>query len=99
MVTKQVMKKRVLIGVGLSIVAFFLSKLVVAKYYKKKAIGKTSNFVNLEGDSGDFRAKSYDPNHKNSDGSLGATFISFNDSDVVGFWYKGKLEIGTPFKV
>lgn len=101
MATKLTIKQRVFIGVSLSVVAFLLSKVVLAKYYKKKAIEKKSNFIGADGfydaDGGDgkFFAKTYDPNHRNTDGTLGATWISFNNSDVVGYWEKGKIQIGT----
>jgi hypothetical protein len=95
MASKISIKKRVLIGVGLSVVAFFLSKVIVAKYYKKKATDKQSNFLGADGTDDTFVAKRYDPNHINSDRSKGATWIAFNNSDIVGYWEKGKIEIGT----
>lgn len=95
MATKEIIRKRVLIGVGLSVVAFFLAKLVVAKYYKKKGIENKSNFVGADGQDDSFVAKRYDPTHVNSDGTKGATWIAFNDSDIVGYWQNGKVEIGT----
>jgi hypothetical protein len=92
----DVKKKRLVIGIGLSIVAYFLIKNVVLNYYKKKGVVQTSNFLGANGQSDTFVAKRFDASHINSDGSKGATWISYNNSDVVGYWEKGKIEIGEP---
>lgn len=102
MASKELIRKRVLTGVGLSVALFFVAKYVVGISFKKKAQDLKSNFIGADGfygadgGSGGFYAKIYDPNHVNKDGTKGATFISYNDSDVVGYWEKGKIEIGTP---
>jgi hypothetical protein len=101
MATKELIRKRVLIGLGLSVFLFVVAKYVVGNIYKKKLSDKKSNFIgadgfyNADGGEGKFIAKRFDSTHRNSDGTLGATWISFNDSDIVGYWEKGKIEIGT----
>lgn len=40
-------------------------------------------------------AKRYDENHVNDDGSVGATFMAFNNSDLVGIWKEGVVDLGT----
>lgn len=96
MLTKQ---QRLFIGVGGAIVLYF-----VFKYGLKGIIGKKpesqKNFANADGDlAGNFVAKQYDPLHVNPDGTKGATWISYNDSNVVGYWQKGRVQEGTEVSV
>jgi hypothetical protein len=95
MVTKDLIKKRVLIGIGFSLVAFLVARVLITNYYKKKGVSKQSNFIGADGGDETFVAKRFDPSHVNKDGTKGATWISYNDSDIVGYWEKGKIEIGT----
>lgn len=91
----QVKKQRLIIGIGVSVLLYFAIKKLVLNYYKSKGIQKPVNFLGANGESDSFVAKKYDASHVNSDGSKGATWISYNNSDVVGYWEKGKIEIGT----
>jgi hypothetical protein len=47
----------------------------------------------------DFIAGGYDPRHQNPDGTVGATWISYDDSNVVGYWQKGRVQEGTEMSV
>lgn len=87
-------KQRLLIGIGFAIVGYFVFKKYGAKWFAPKLVEGTSsdskqaNFLNADGDGG-FVAKQYDPIKK-------ATWISFRNSDVVGYWQSGKIQEGTP---
>lgn len=82
-VPKSVILKRLSIGVGLSVVLYF----VVKRFYKPKvSSGSSANFSNANG--GEFIAKRYDA-------SRNATWIAYNNSDVVGFWKDGNIPEGT----
>lgn len=63
-----------------------------------KPATKGKNFVGADGGQSEdgFVALRYDANHVNEDGSLGATWIGYKGSDVVGYWEKGVIKIGTP---
>ena len=91
----QVKKQRLIIGIGVSVLLYFSIKKLVLNYYKSKGIPAPVNFLGANGESDSFVAKRFDASHVNSDGSKGATWISYNNSDVVGYWEKGKIEIGT----
>jgi hypothetical protein len=101
-VPKNVVAKRLMIGVVGAIALYLVSIKLVPKFFPPKAPSSTppttdkANFSNADGSGVDFVAKTYDASHVNEDGSIGATWISFKNSDVVGYWQKGKLAIGTP---
>lgn len=96
MVSKEIIKKRLLVGVGFSLVAFLLARVLIKNYYKNKgATSKQSNFIGADGGDDSFVAKTFDSTHVNPDGTVGATWISYNNSDIVGYWEKGKINIGT----
>jgi hypothetical protein len=101
-VPKNILAKRLMIGVGGAIALYFLSIKLYPKLFPPKLpnttppSGAKANFSNADGSGIDFMSKYYDASHVNEDGSLGATWISFQDSNVVGYWQKGKLAIGTP---
>ena len=90
--------KRLLIGFSVAIGVFLLAKYIVPKFLKSKSGNDSQkNFANADGDDNSgFVAKQYDPNHVNSDGSKGGTWISYNNSNSVGYWMNGKVEEGTP---
>jgi len=83
-------KKRLLIGVGLAIVGYFVFKKVSEKIFVKKSTNNQANFLNADGNDngGNFVAKQYDA-------TRGATWISYNNSDVVGYWQDGRIKQGT----
>ena len=88
-------KQRLLIGVGVAIVGYFVFKKYGAKWFAPKLAkpsvqtnGDQLNFLNASGGS-DFIAQQYDPN-------TNSTWISYQGSSVVGYWQKGKIKEGTP---
>jgi hypothetical protein len=87
-------KQRLLIGIGFAIVGYFVFKKYGAKLFTPKLVEKPisdsqeSNFLNANGGN-DYIAKQYDPIKK-------ATWISYQNSDVVGYWLSGKIQEGTP---
>lgn len=93
--TMEFKKQRILIGVGLAILGYFVFKNIVAKKILSKDSSGKSNFANADGGDGGFVAMKYDPSYKNTDGTLGATWIGYNNSDVVGYWKKGFVTLGT----
>ena len=95
-ITKELAKKRLLLGIGIAIVGYFGFKYVISKFTKPKIAGGNVNFIGANGDSTELVAKRYDANYVNKDGSKGATWISYNDSDVIGYWEKGKIQEGEP---
>lgn len=90
--------QRLIIGFTIAIGVFFLAKYVAPKFLKAKSSDDSQkNFLNADGnENGGFVAKQYDPTHVNTDGTKGATWISYNNSDAVGYWMNGKVEEGTP---
>jgi hypothetical protein len=86
---------RVGIGIGLGVVAYFLFKYVSKKFYKVKP-NDMKSFVNADGKESSYHAQRYDATHQNQDGSLGATWIAYNTNPLIGYWEKGKIEIGKP---
>jgi hypothetical protein len=92
--TMEFKKQRLLLGVGLAILGYFVLKNVIAKKMVSSDANK-SNFVNADGSNNSFVALKYDPSYKNPDGTLGATWIGYNNSDVVGYWQKGVVTLGT----
>jgi hypothetical protein len=88
-------KKRLFIGIGLAVGLYFAFRYGLKNVFVKKDTGK-KNFVNADGEMvGNFVAKQYDPMHVNPDGTQGATWISYNDSNIVGYWQKGRVQEGT----
>jgi hypothetical protein len=87
-------KQRLLIGIGFAILGYFVFKKYGAKLFAPKLAStptsedNQANFLNDDG-NGSFVAKQYDPIKK-------ATWISYQNSDVVGYWLSGKIEQGTP---
>jgi hypothetical protein len=80
--TMDVKRNRIILGIGLAIIFYF----GVKKFYKPKISGSNVNFSNANG--GEFVAKRFDA-------SRNATWISYNNSDVVGFWKDGNIPEGT----
>lgn len=105
-------KKRYLIGAGIGVLLFFAFKYGLPMILKKPTPppmpptpptglkgAKTKSFANASGEGeNQFVANGFDPNHVNDDGSMGATWISFNNSKIVGYWQKGKVPDGTVLK-
>jgi len=87
-------KIKILVGIGIGVGLYFLFNKAVLNKILSTPNGSQANFSNADGGE-DYIAKKYDPFHINQNGSMGATWISYNDSDVVGFWKQGKVEIGT----
>ena len=87
-------KQRLLIGIGFAIIGYFAFKKYGAKLFTPKLVAKPTsdsqeaNFLNANGGN-DYIAKQYDPIRK-------ATWISYQNSDVVGYWLSGKIQEGTP---
>jgi len=85
-------KQRLLIGVGVAIVGYFVFKKYGAKWFAPKLVTppmtNTANFLNASGSS-DFVAKQYDA-------TTNSTWISYQGSNVVGYWQTGKIKEGTP---
>jgi hypothetical protein len=84
-------KNRLLLGVGLAIVGYFVFKKVSEIVITKKSTdNKQANFLNANGNGngGTFIAKQYDATRD-------ATWISYNNSNVVGYWQEGKIKQGT----
>lgn len=91
-------KKRLVIGIGLSVGLYFAFKYGLKNVFAKPVSAK--NFANAEGELvGNFIAKQYDPLHVNPDGSKGATWISYDNSNIVGYWQKGRIQEGTDMSV
>jgi hypothetical protein len=93
--------KKALIGVGLAVGLYFLFNYVIKKSGAVVVPPKPNGdgFKGMDGEEeGKYTAKRYDSTHKNLDGSLGATWIGYNDSNIVGFWQKGQVDIGTEVK-
>jgi hypothetical protein len=96
--SKEQLKKNLVVGIGLSVVLY-----LVFRYGLKNVIAPkgntttpTSNFVGADGNSEDgYVALRYDASHVNTDGSKGATWVGYKGSDVVGYWQKGVIAIGT----
>jgi hypothetical protein len=86
-VPKQVIRKRLFVGIGVAVVLYFGFRYLLPKVIKPK-INTNVNFSNADGESGDFTAMQYDANKK-------ATWISYKGSDVVGYWQEGKIKEGT----
>lgn len=86
-VPKQVIRKRLFIGIGVAVVLYFGFKYLLPKVIKPK-INTNPNFSNADGQSDDFIAQQYDA-------SKNATWISYKGSDVVGYWQEGKIKQGT----
>lgn len=84
-------KKRLFVGVGLAIVGYFVFKKLSEMYFTKKSTKDNhANFLNADGQNngGNFIAKQYDATRN-------ATWISYNNSDIVGYWQEGKIKQGT----
>ena len=85
-------KQRLLIGVGVAIVGYLVFKKYGATWFAPKLvtppITNTANFLNADGDGG-FVAKQYNA-------ATNSTWISYQNSDVVGYWQTGKIKEGTP---
>lgn len=93
-VPKSVIKTRLFIGIGFAIVGYFVfKKLILQKIISKDS--NKNNFVNADGGNDGFVALKHDPSYKNPDGTLGATWIGYNNSDVIGYWKKGFVTLGT----
>jgi hypothetical protein len=87
-------KQRLGIGIGLAVVLYFGFRFGLKNVFVKKKGQK--NFANADGELvGNFVAKQYDPLHENPDGTKGATWIAYDDSNVVGYWQKGRVQEGT----
>ena len=87
-------KKKLAIGITLAVGLYFAFKYGLKNVFAKTE--STKNFANADGELvGNFVAKQYDPLHVNPDGSKGATWISYEDSDIVGYWQKGMVREGT----
>ena len=94
-------KKKLIVAftaIGVGVVAYFMARFIAKKYYYigEPSKGKQSNFVNADGVESVYSASNYDPNHINSDGSLGATWIAYNDLETIGYWKEGFVQEGTP---
>jgi hypothetical protein len=81
--TMDVKRNRIILGIGLAIIFYF----GVKKFYKPKISGSSVNFSNANGEGG-FIAKRYDSTRN-------ATWIAYDNSDVVGFWKDGMIPVGT----
>jgi len=91
-------KKKLAIGIGLAIGLYFAFRYGLKNVFAKPE--STKSFANADGDLvGKFFAKQYDPMHINPDGSSGATWISYDDSNIVGYWQKGRVQEGTDMSV
>ena len=92
--------KKALFGIGLGIGLYFALNYLIKKSGALVTPPKPDDkaFKSMDGSEGKYLAKRYDPNHQNLDGSFGATWIGFDDSDIVGFWQKGKVDLGTEIK-
>jgi hypothetical protein len=94
----DIKKQKILLGVAIGVGAYFIYNKWVKNLILKTPMDTTpqpeANFSSANGGSG-YLAKRYDASHVNEDGSNGATWVSYNDSDVVGFWKKGKIAIGS----
>jgi hypothetical protein len=86
-VPKQLLRKRLILGIGLGVGLYFGFKYLIPKLFPPK-INTNVNFSNADGQSDDFVAQQYDAS-KNS------TWISYKGSDVVGYWQQGKIKEGT----
>jgi len=87
-VPKELVKKRLAIGVLVAVGLYFGFKYAIPKLFPPK-INTNPNFSNADGGSeGDFVAKQYDPKRK-------ATWISYKGSDIVGYWQEGVIKQGT----
>lgn len=94
----DIKKQKILFGVAIGLGAYFIFDKWVKNLIKKNPTTTSeneSNFSNANGDNSGYVAKRYDASHVNEDGSIGATWISYNNSDVVGLWKKGKIAIGS----
>lgn len=91
---------QIAVGVSIAIVTYLVLRQVAKSIFKKT--GSTpkgdSSFVGADGKSL-YAAKFYDSEHINQDGSKGATWISYQDSPIVGFWKKGMIAEGTQVSV
>jgi len=83
-------KNRLAIGIGLAIVTYFVVKKITQNILTKKSTNNQANFLNADGNGngGKFVARQYDATRN-------ATWISYNNSDVVGYWQEGKVKEGT----
>ena len=99
-VPKEIIRTRLFIGIAGAVFLYVgLRYYIVPKYFKPSAPATPkANFVNATGQS-DFVAKRYDANHVNKNGTIGATWIAFKDSDIVGYWENGKIPLGTPINL
>lgn len=71
----------------------------------KTFFGKPKSFSGFSGDDNFFNitakprtqyiAGGYDPSHVNSDGTRGATWISYGGAGSSGFWQQGQVPRGT----
>lgn len=86
----ELKKKRLVIGIGLAIVGYFIVKKITENVLTKKSTNNQANFLNADGNNngGKFVAKQYDATRN-------ATWISYNNSDLVGYWQEGKIKEGT----
>jgi len=85
-------------ALGVGVVTYYIAKFIAKKYYYigEPSDDKQKNFVNADGVESFYSATKYDPNHLNSDGSMGATWIAYNDLSTIGYWKEGFIEEGTP---
>ena len=96
---KSTLKRNIVIGIGGAIVLYLVFRQALKGVFVKKGIdiSPNKNFVGADGYSsdGEFTAKRYDANYINPDGTLGATWIAYNDSDIVGYWKAGVVKLGS----
>lgn len=88
-------KKKILIGIGLGIGLYLIFNKIVKGNISVKPIVKEDETSNFSGSTNGYVAKSYDATHINEDGTKGATWIAYNNSDIVGYWKKGRVAIGS----
>ena len=86
-VPKELLRKRLILGIGLGVGLYFGFKYLLPKIFPPK-IDTKANFSNADGQSDEFVALQYDA-------SKNATWISYKGSDVVGYWQDGKIKAGT----
>jgi hypothetical protein len=97
---KKQIKRNVIIGIGAAVGLYLVFRFALKDIFVKKGINLRSsrNFVGADGineGSGSFIAKKYDPEHLNSDGTKGATWIGYDNSDIVGYWKAGQVKLGS----
>jgi hypothetical protein len=94
-------KKKLIVAftaLGVGVVTYYIARFISKKYYYigEPSNGKQKNFVNADGVESVYSASIYDPNHVNPDGSVGATWIAYNDLSTIGYWKEGFVQEGTP---